>query len=297
MTDKYGDESVKTPLFRRWKTVRQSEPHKVVGTIILWATLLFFGIAFSLLLLHKLRPPSFTTAFSIFCVMIGPFSLWYVGHQNLGLLRWVWKSPWGKLFYGLVASVIVTSCKVLTDQQIRLLIESNPSLFPSAQQFMTVLNIIAVTLSIIGAVLLICSTSLLFRTAPNSSTRPQTSRSWVSGITASFAYMWGGTFIFLMMNFLGFFGNISIFGGKPFNLTEEFLVWSSFIPNDRGVAGSGLVCTNLLPDTLVCPFNTKTPIPNEVVIAQPISTGLDRSGRNYTYHVVACSKPIDPRAR
>jgi hypothetical protein len=53
---------------------------------------------------------------------------------------------------------------------------------------------------------------------------------------------------------------------------------------------------NLPPNTLVSPFSTRDPIPNKVVMAQPMSTGPDGLGRSYTYHVVACSKSTDPGA-
>lgn len=98
--------------------------------------------------------------------------------------------------------------------------------------------------------------------------------------------MWGGFFIYLIAIFLntGFAG----VGGKPFNLTEVFLLRSSFTPNDPTFAGSGRICTNLPSDTLVYPFSAKDPIPNQVVMAEPISTGPDRLGRSYTYRVVAC---------
>jgi hypothetical protein len=107
-------------------------------------------------------------------------------------------------------------------------------------------------------------------------------------------YMWGLTFISLIPVFLGtgFRGVI----GKPFDPTEALLLWSSFIPNDLGLAGSGRVCVNLPSDTLVFPFSTRDPIPKEVIMAEPISTGPNKLGRNYTYRVVACSKPTDPGA-
>lgn len=86
---------------------------------------------------------------------IGPLSFWYVVHENLGLLRRVWEHPWGKLGYSLLASVIVTGCKVLTDQQIRLLTQSNPSLFPDAQLAITLLNVISMALVVIGGFMLL----------------------------------------------------------------------------------------------------------------------------------------------
>ena len=130
-----------------------------------------------------------------------------------------------------------------------------------------------------------------------SSNQFRASSAW--SMTGLFAYFWGMVFSCLILFFVGldadFVGSrFAGFGGKPFNLTEVLLLWSSFIPN--GLSGSDRVCMNLPSDTLVCPFNTRDPIPDKVLMAQPISTDPDRLGRSYTYQVVACSKPIHPGA-
>ena len=113
-------------------------------------------------------------------------------------------------------------------------------------------------------------------------------------IASFLAYVWGGFFILSIGLFVA--SGFEELGGKPFNPTEALLLWSSFISNDLGLAGSDRVCTNLPPNTRVSPFNTKDPMPNEVLVAQPISTGPDRSGRGHTYHVEPCSKPTAPGA-
>ena len=191
----------------------------------------------------------------LFYAAICPLSFWYVVHQNLGLLRQVWENAWGKLAYGLAASITVTGCKVLADQQIRLLTQSNPSLFPSAQQAITVLNIIGMTLTEIAAFLWLCAMARIskelfagygemfwrmldifsIREMLGLPIRPRKFGSSVSLLANFFAYIWAGFFIFLIVLFLdsGFSGFVT--GVRPFNLTEEFLIWSSFIPNDVGL--------------------------------------------------------------
>jgi hypothetical protein len=100
--------------------------------------------------------------------------------------------------------------------------------------------------------------------------------------TKVMAYIWGGWFIFTV--FTDF--NTII----PFNPMEELLLWSSFIPN--GSTASDRICFNLPPGTFVSPFDTKTPVPNEVLRAEKIPTGPDSSGRSYSYRVVPCLKSI-----
>ena len=285
------------------------EPHAVVGTIIFLATLLYLGRLFGGVLLQK-RLPNPTTEY-VLCATIGPLSFWYVVHQNLDLLRRIWENPWAKLAYGLVASVTVTFCKVMADQEIRSLTHSNPSLFPSAQNAITVLTITLMILVEISAVMLApplwkyvkseMQTSLeillfpfleIFRLREmlGFARKPWTFRSFPSSLTRVAAPFWAVAFIFLIMPF--FDTGFAEFGGKSFNPTEAILLWSSFIPNDLGVAGSDRVCMNLPPDTLVSPFSTTDPIPDEVVMAQRISANPDKLGRNYTYRVIGCSKPI-----
>jgi hypothetical protein len=291
---------------RFWRTAGRIEFHAVVGRVIFWATLLFSGLLIYMSCVQK-RFPNPTTL-NVFCATIGLPSFYYAVQQNRELLRRFWENPWGKLAYGLLASVIVTGCKVMADQQIRFMTQSNPSLFPSAQQAITVLSIIVVTPVLIGgfmffiAMAQVCKLYVtgygrvflsmldklfLIREMLGLPSQPQPLRSEAFSMTRLFAYTWGGTFIMLT---LLFFTSIA-----P-NRAEVLLLRSSFIPNDLGLAGSDRVCINLPSDTLVSPFSTRDPIPNQVVMAQPISTGPDRLGRSYTYQVVACSKPIDPGA-
>jgi peptidoglycan/LPS O-acetylase OafA/YrhL len=117
---------------RFWRTARWIESHATVDTIIYFATLLFVGLFLCSVFLQKRLPNP--TGLCVFYATVGALSFGYVVHRNQGLLRRVWENPWGKLLYGLVASATVTACKVLTDQQIRMLTQSNPSLFSSAQQ-------------------------------------------------------------------------------------------------------------------------------------------------------------------
>jgi len=197
------------------------EPHAVVGTIIFLATLLYLGRLFGGVLLQK-RLPNPTTEY-VLCATIGPLSFWYVVHQNLDLLRRIWENPWGKLAYGLVASVTVTFCKVMTDQEIRLLTHSNPSLFPSAQNAITVLTITLMILVEISAVMLApplwkyvksgIQTSLEMLLLPfleifrlremlGLARKPWTFRSFPSSLTRVAAPFWAVAFIFLIMLFL-----------------------------------------------------------------------------------------------
>jgi hypothetical protein len=297
-------------ILRFWRTVRRIEPHAVVGTIILLASLLVFVV---LPLLQK--PPSHTTLY-FFNATIVPLSFGYVVYQNWELLRWVWKHPFGKVAYGLLASVIGTASKVWTDQQIRSLTQSNPSLFPSAQQAITVLNFIIFAFSaiVIAASVytyakliwfllrgyvwtFIREYTLMFLTIfirPRSR-QPLPSLYWV---VETSAYIWALFFIGLVSSLLdtGFSGSffktdLAEFGVKPINLTELFLIHTSFIENYSMGADH---CINLPPNARVSPFDTREPTPNRVLMAQPINSGPDRSGRSYTYRVVPCSKPTDP---
>jgi hypothetical protein len=298
----------------RFSSIAQRiEPHAVVRTIIFLVTLLYLGRLFGGIFLQK-RLPNPTTEY-VLCATIGPLSFWYVIHQNLDLLRTIWENPWGKLAYGLVASITVTFCKVMADQEIRLLTQSNPSLFPSAQQAITVFAIILMVLTEISIVMLtpllwkyikfMVQASLEISFLPFLSAfrlremlglarKPWTFRSFPSSLTRIAAPLWAVAFIFFIMPF--FDNGFAEFGGKPFSPMEALLLWSSFIPNDLGLEGSDRVCINLPPDTLVSPFSTKDPIPSRVVIAQRITTDPDRLGRSYIYHVVTCSKPTDSSA-
>jgi hypothetical protein len=283
---------------RFWITAKRIEPHAVVGRIILLGTLLYFGLSLGMLYLHHRLPE--TEYFIATLGLLGLLGSWYVLQQNLGRLRRVWEN---KIAYGLVASLIGVCCKVLTDQQIRELTQSDPSLFPSAQAAITVLNIVEVTLSLIGGVIVLSAMLQLCKEnfiaygrkflsifslteMLGISSRPCTFRAAES----FFAKIWGGFFFLFIVPFL----TIGEVGGKPVNLTELFLVGSSFISNDPGHAGSGRVCINLPSRTLVSPLNTKDPNPSRVIVAQPLSTDADRLGRSYIYHVVPCSKPSDP---
>lgn len=142
--------------------------------------------------------------------------------------------------------------------------------------------------------LLFWNISLLRSRRSSIQSRPSSAWSMTGLVTYWWAFVFSGSILFFVgldadfagARFAGFPG----FGDKPFNLTEVLLRWSSFIPN--GLSGSDRVCMNLPSDTLVCPFDTRDPIPDKVLMAQPISTDPDRSGRSYTYQVVACSKPI-----
>ena len=120
--------------------------------------------------------------------------------------------------------------------------------------------------------------------------RPRKFGSSVSLLANFFAYIWAGFFIFLIVLFLdsGFSGFVT--GVRPFNLTEEFLIWSSFIPNDVGLTGSRRVCTNLEPGALISPFSTRDPMPKQVLLAHQISAVPDRLLHTYAYHVVECSR-------
>ncbi len=294
------------------------EPHAVVGKIVLWATLLFVGAFLYMILVQKHLPNP--TTLKVFYATIGSLSFYYVVQQNLPLLRRVWKNPWGKLAYGLLASITVTVCKVFTDQQIRWLTQSNPSLFPTAQQAITVLNIIVITIVQVGIFLSIFmfiyfiwifvghmlvgvwEWLLLFRNinllqSRRSPTQSRASSAW--SFTGLCAAWWGMVFSGSILIFVGldadFAGSrFAGFGGKSFNLSEVLLLWSSFIPN--GLSGSDRVCMNLPSDTLVCPFDTREPTPDKVLMAQPISIYPDGSGHGYIYQVVPCSKPIRPGA-
>jgi hypothetical protein len=217
----------------------------VVGKIVLLGTLLFVGLFLYMIYVQKHLPN--TTTLIVFYATLGFLSFGYVVHQNLPLLRWVWKHPLGKVFFGLVASVTVTVCKVLTDQQIRSLTQSNPSLFPSAQQAITVLNIIVITITGVCIFLMIFMSvnfmwryirfllfwniSLLRSRRSSIQSRPSSARS----MTSLVAYWWAMGFSASILFFVGldadFAGTrFAGFGGKTFNLTDVLLRWSSFIP-------------------------------------------------------------------
>jgi hypothetical protein len=286
-------------ILRFWRTVRWIE---LLGMFILFATLLVFFVV----PLFQKRPPSHTTL-NFFRGTIAPLSFVYVVHENWELLRRIWKHDLGKVAYGLFVPLTLTASTVWADQQIRSLTQSNPSLFPSAQKAITALNFICLAFAIIviAASLYMAAMYLMtfFRVIgwPNIlSRRPLILPSlyWMAELAA---YTWALLFIveissFLDTSFAGAFlkADLAEFGVKPINLnlTELFLIRSSFIENYS--TDGDLVCKNLSPNARVSPFNTREPIPNEVLLAQPISAGPDRFGRSFTYRVVECSKPTDP---
>jgi hypothetical protein len=296
---------------RFWRIARWIEPRikpdAVIGTIIRLGTLLFLGLSF-FSVFRQQRPPNP----NFFLYTLGPLSVGYVVYENWGLLGRLLESPWWKLFYGLAAPGTVAFCKVLADREIRLLTKSNPSLFPSAQLVVTVSYILVILLAEVSTLMLIpvlwkqlksgVQTSLqtlllpfdaFFRVREMLGLPFQSLRSFssASSLMRVVPYMWGGFFILLVLP-IGF----EKLGLERSDPTEELLLWSSFIPNDLGLAGSDRVCINLPSNALVSPFNTREPIPNEVLVAQPIATGPDRSGRSYSYRVVACSKLPAPGA-
>jgi hypothetical protein len=281
--------------FRRTNCGWRIDRHAVVGTIVLLGSLLFVSRELYLVYLQRRLPGS--TEIFFFVATLGSFGVWYVVYPNLGLLGWLWEHPLGKLFYGLVASVTVTVGKIGADQEIRLLTQSNPVLFPSAQQAITVFFIIVMIFAEIGLIMmvpvfwiylkwmweiLLLPLSVLFHSLRSKF------RSEILSMTHALSCMWGVVSIFSLGSFLTDFSRI---GGERFSPTERLLLLSSFIPNDLGRAGSDRVCVNLPFDTLVSPFSTRDPTPNQVLMAQPITTGPDRLGHSYTYHVIECSKP------
>jgi hypothetical protein len=227
-----------------------------------------------------------------------------VVHQNWELLRRVWKHPFGKVAYGLFVPLTLTASTVWADQQIRSLTQSNPSLFPSAQKAITALNFIFLAFAVIVTVASVYVAAMylliFFRIiGPESPLRrPLPYSYWMAEIAA---YLWALLFIaeissFFDTSFAGTFlkADLAEFGVKPVNLniTEIFLIHSSFIENYR--TDGDLVCTNLPLNARFSPFDTREPIPDRVIMAQPISAGPDRFGRSFTYRVVACSKPPHP---
>ena len=208
--------------------------------------------------------------------------------QNAALLGGVWRNDWGKLGYGIVASITVTGSKVLADQQIRMLLQSNPSLFPSAQQSITLYNIIGLSLVEIGSFIL---TVLLFRLLRDVTLsygvmfvdmldifsfremlglprRPRRFGNMISDLANTMAYFWTAMFVFsIVISMDSGFSEITG-GDKAFNPAESLLIWSSFIRNGIGTASSAKVCTNLEPQELVSPFSTRDPMPNVVVAAR-----------------------------
>jgi hypothetical protein len=257
--------------------------HAVVGTIILLGTPLFLG---SLLLRER-------TTTSVLFATLGLLSIWYVVHPNLGLLgRW-WENPWGKLFYALAASVTVTVGKIGADQKIRLLTQSSPAIFPSAQQAITVWIVLNLVFAEIGIGLFAPVYWVYLKLIVRSPLEllgihtTSISTGWLEMIRV-ITCAWGSFFLFHMIHLLNT-------GFPTFNPTERLLLLSSFIPNDRGLAGSDLVCRNLPFDSLVSPFSPRDPIPKQVVIAQRINTGPDGLVHSYTYRVVPCTKPTSSR--
>ena len=284
---------------RFWTTARRIEPLAVVGRITVSGTLLFFSLFVGMLYLQQRLPQT-----EYFILTLGPFGSWYVIQQNLGWLPRVWKNKLVCGLGGLVASLISVGCKVLTDQQIRGLTQSDPSLFPSAQLAITAFNIINMILLGIGGIMLLSAMFQLYKEYFVAYGRMflsfflltemlgLSSRICTFRVAESLlSKMWGGVFFLFIVHILN--TNFAEVGGKPVDLTEWLLLRSSFIPNDLSPAGSDRVCANLTPDTLVSPFSTKDPIPSRVVMAQPTTTDPDRLGRSYTYRVVTCSKPTD----
>jgi hypothetical protein len=287
---------------RFWTTARRIEPQAVVGRITVFGTLLFFGLFVGMLYLQKRLPNT-----EYFILTLGPLGFWYVFQQNLGWLRRVGKNKLLSGLCGLVASLIGVGCKVLTDQQIRGLTQSDPSLFPSAQQAITALNIINIILLGIGGIMLLSAMLQLYKEYFVAYGRmflsflSLTEMLGLSSRTCTFraaesflSKMWGGVFFLSLVAILN--AGFAEVGGKQVDLAEWLLLRSSFIPNDLGPAGSDRVCANLIPDTLVFPFSTKESFPSRVVTAQPITTGPDRLGRSYTYYIVTCAKPTDSGA-
>jgi hypothetical protein len=201
---------------RSWMAVPRIEPHAVVVTIILFATVLVFGV------LPFLQKRQNDTAVCVFSATIVPLSFGYVVHQNWGFLRWVWEHPLGKVFYGLLASGTVTFCKVWTDQQIRWLTQSNPSLFSSAQPPITVLNIIIATLVEIGILIymfiaakivwcyaidyfldtLLGFLNIFFRSRRLANRLRTSLGSWLTNVANFVAYAWGMVFVpFILLFF------------------------------------------------------------------------------------------------
>jgi len=289
----------------RFSTIRQwIKPHTVVGTIIFLATLLYLVRLFGSVFLQK-RSPDPTTD-RVLYALVAPFAFWYAVRLNLDFLVRTWESAWGKLAYSILLPATVIFCKVIADQQIRLLTQSNPSLFPSSQQAITALTVIVIILSFICSAMIVpllwqqikfsvqaqwefLLSMFRVREVLDLPRKPSTFRSFPSKLTRVAAPLWISAFI--MVDIMPFFDTgFAEFGGKRFNPAEVLLLWTSFIPNDLGLAGLDRICTNLPPGTFVSPFDERTPVPNEVLKAEQIPAGPDSSGRSYTYRVVPCLK-------
>ena len=125
---------------------------------------------------------------------IGPLSSWLILKTNSGMLLAIWKHELGKLAYGVFASIIVTGGKVLADQEIRDLLQSNPSLFPSAQQSIALYNILVMVLvfiTIISAIAMMFQFSAFMITA----TLRRSFRGFINGLTTLMAYFYTYMFV------------------------------------------------------------------------------------------------------
>jgi hypothetical protein len=212
-----------------------------------------------------------------------------VVHPNLGLLARWWENPWGKLFYAFAASVTVTVGKIWADQVIRFLTQSNPAIFPNAQQAITVCLVFSLVFVEIAIAMFVPVYWMQLKWIVGLLPFMKQTKAMSAEAIRMIACIYGSMLLF----YVGFF---LVAGFSTFNTMERLLLWSSFVPNDRGLAGSDLICTNLPSDSLVFPFSTRDPIPHQVVIAQPISTGPDRLGLSYAYYVIPCLKPPSIRS-
>jgi len=223
----------------------------------------------------------------------GPLSLWYLIRQNAVLLQSIWSNNWAKLACGLIASVTVTGSKVFADQQIRILVQSSPSLFPSAQQTITIYNVFSFTLMeisvLIGMIMMFRLLKFTFKyydwnTCPLSSIGRH-----LVDVEACF---WGFGFLLVIIFLLDTGSSGMIVLPKYFSLTEELFIHSTFIPNQVGRQKARL-CTNLDPDLLISPADSSDMMPQLMISARPLKTGPDELGRTYEYRIVRCTNPAN----
>jgi hypothetical protein len=230
---------------------------------------------------------------------ICPLSFWYVVKANSTVLVSIWRHDFGKLAYGVLATITVTGGKVWADQEIRDVLQSNPALFPSAQQSITLYNIFLLVL--LQITLLIAAVMMFhFLAHMINGTLRRSSRGFFDVFPIFMAYFYAYAFMtgLTILSDFDFVGRVIT--GRHENPIEELIIWSSFVPNARasgsfGGAVAERFCTNLEPDVWVSPVNSREAMPNEVMVVKR-QASPHRFGRDHQYRLASCDNSANPTA-
>ena len=251
-------------------------------------------IVASIILIVVLKLKNYESQSDFLFIVVGFVSLIRYAHSYIWIISWLWEKPLGKVLLTLTTPVIAALAKLMSDQQIRYLVQTSPSHFPTAQQSLFVYNGLEVVILILSALFLI--RCLLITTGWSLSIfLNQSSFNFRNFVEATSSMCSGALLMYGILQLDSLFGFKDKYGNQMI-LSEEIILASSFVKNE-GVflfrnEESGKVlekivkfCTNLDGDYYVSPAGNEL-VPVQVVTAK-LAKSLSGHGR-YEYRLQMC---------